>query len=47
MNLKPKKYKLKVNKFFRSFLILKEIKSNKSKIRLDDYIPHYSKQLSY
>ena len=47
MNLKPKKYKLKVNKSFRSFLILKEIKSNKSKIRLDDYIPHYSKQLSY
>ena len=47
MNLKPKKYKLKVNKFFRSFLILKEIKSNKSKIRLDDYIHHYSKQLSY
>ena len=47
MNLKPKKYKLKVNKFFRSFLILKEIKSNKSKIPLDNYISHYSKQLSY
>mgnify|MGYP001194873584 CR=1 FL=1 len=47
MNLKPKKYKLTINKSFRSFLMLQEIKSNKSRIQLDDYIPHYSKQLSY
>ena len=42
-----KKYNLKFNKSFRSFLVLKQIDENKKDILLDDYIPHYSKQLSY
>ena len=46
-NMKKKKYNLKFNKSFRSFLVLKQIDENKKDILLDDYIPHYSKQLSY
>ena len=46
-NLRKKKYNLKVNKSYRSFLVLKQIDEEKKNILLDDYIPHYSKQLSY
>ena len=46
-NLKKKKYNLGINNSFRSFLVLKHINENKKDILLDDYIPYYSKQLSY
>jgi len=47
MNMKKKKYNLEFNNSFRSFLVFKKIKSSKRNILLDDYIPHYAKQLRY
>mgnify|MGYP006081350315 CR=1 FL=1 len=47
MNMKKKKYNLEFNNSFRSFLVFKKIKSSKRNILLDDYIPHYAKQLKY
>ncbi len=47
MNMKKKNYKLKYNESFRSFLVFKKIKDTKKNILLNDYIPHYSKQLKY
>jgi glutathione synthase/RimK-type ligase-like ATP-grasp enzyme len=45
--MKKKKYKLTLNNSFRSFLVFKKIDKLKKNILLDDYIPHYSKQLDY
>ena len=45
--MKRKNYILKNNNSFRSFLVLKKISNAKRNILLDDYIPHYSKQLDY
>ncbi len=47
MNLKKIRYKIQYNNSFRSFLVFKKIKNAKKNILLDDYIPHYSKQLRY
>ncbi len=47
MNMKKINYKIKFNNSFRSFLVFKKIKNSKKNILLDDYIPHYSKQLKY
>jgi len=47
MRMRKVKYKLKYNNSFRSFLVFKKIKNSKKNIFLDDYIPHYSKQLKY
>ena len=47
MNLKKINYKIKYNNSFRSFLVFKKITNAKKNILLDDYIPHYSKQLKY
>ena len=44
---KKKRYNLKINNSYRSFLVLKHIDENKKDIQLDDYIPHYSTQLTY
>ena len=47
MGFKKKNYKLNYNNSFRSFLVLKKISDKKKNILLDEYIPHYSKQLDY
>lgn len=46
-NMKKINYKIKYNNSFRSFLVFKKIQNSKKNILLDDYIPHYSKQLKY
>ena len=47
MGLKKRNYKIIYNNSFRSFLVLKKIQDRKKNILLDEYIPHYSKQLDY
>ncbi len=47
MKMKKKNYKLNYNNSFRSFLVFKKIENSKKSILLDDYIPHYSRQLKY
>ena len=47
LKLKQKKSKLNINSSYRSFLVFKKIDKSKSKILLNDYIPHYSKQSEY
>ena len=47
MKMKTKKFKKSYNTSFRSFLVFQKIDNSKRKILLNDYIPHYSKQLTY
>ena len=47
MKLKPYKYRLNYNDSYRPFLVQKKIDKSKKGILLDDYIPHFSKQLKY
>ncbi len=47
MQLKPYNYQLNYNDSYRPFLIQKKIDRSKRGILLNDYIPHFSKQLKY